>query len=271
VSGITVRTSPQLRVASGIATVLAIAVVGFVIRGAWSGAGKDPSGVAARPTQVAPGPQRFRLRAAGHNVIPKGASTIATARKRTVRVYARAKGKRSRRLRARVFNGQRIPLTFLVVGRRKGWVRVSLPTRPNQSRGWLRRKAVDLSFTRLRIEVRRKARRLRLLEGKRVVSSTRIALGKSLSPTPPGRYYVTDVIKAKNPKGFYGPYALGLSAHSTVYTSFAGGSGQVGIHGTNQPSVLGKSVSHGCIRVRNDIIRRLARRVPLGTPVLIRG
>ena len=59
---------------------------------------------------------------------------------------------------------------------------------------------------------------------------------------------------ARTRDGFYGPYALGLSAHSPVYTSFAGGDGQVGLHGTNQPSVLGTDVSHGCIRVANDVI-----------------
>ncbi|TMK55197.1 MAG: L,D-transpeptidase, partial [Actinobacteria bacterium] len=41
-------------------------------------------------------------------------------------------------------------------------------------------------------------------------------------------------------------------------------------HGTNAPWLLGESVSHGCVRVRNDTIRRLARVLPLGTPVLIR-
>ncbi len=127
-----------------------------------------------------------------------------------------------------------------------------------------------MSFTRLRIEVRTETRRLRLLDGDRVLTSAYIAIGDALSPTPPGRYYVTDIIRATAPKGFYGPYALRLSAHSTVYTSFAGGNGQVGIHGTNQPASIGKRVSAGCIRVRKRIIRRLARRVPLGSPVIIR-
>jgi len=96
---------------------------------------------------------------------------------------------------------------------------------------------------------------------------TKIAKGKAISPTPTGRYYVTDLIRPPNPRGFYGPYALGLSAHSPVYTSFAGGNGQVGLHGTNQPSVLGTDVSAGCIRVSNRVITRLAKQLPLGTPV----
>jgi len=264
-----------LRILLGIATVLVFAGVGYVLRGAVFD--KRATARVVVPPGVAPAngnggkPDRFTLRAAGRNVVPKGASVVATARGRSLRVRARPKSKRSKLLRQRRFNGQRIPLTFLVRSRRRGWVRVDLPTRPNQSRGWVRRKDVDLSFTRLRVEIRTKTRRLRLLDNKRVISSAKIGVGRSLSPTPPGRYYVTDIIRAKNPKGFYGPYALGLSAHSPVYTSFAGGNGQIGIHGTNVPSSVGTEVSAGCVRVTNDVITGLAKRVPLGTPVVIRS
>jgi lipoprotein-anchoring transpeptidase ErfK/SrfK len=106
-----------------------------------------------------------------------------------------------------------------------------------------------------------------LFKGRRPVLRTKIAKGRAVSPTPTGRYFVTDLLRPPDPQGFYGPYALGLSAHSPVYTTFAGGDGQVGLHGTNQPSVLGTDVSHGCIRVANPVITRLARLVPLGTPV----
>jgi hypothetical protein len=76
-------------------------------------------------------------------------------------------------------------------------------------------------------------------------------------------------LRPPDPRGFYGPYALGLSAYSPVYTSFAGGDGQVGIHGTDNPGAIGRDVSHGCIRVANAAVARLARRLPLGTPVVI--
>ena len=42
------------------------------------------------------------------------------------------------------------------------------------------------------------------------------------------------------------------------------------MHGTNDPSGLGKDVSAGCIRVDNDAITRLAAMLLLGTPVEIR-
>ncbi|MBA2349043.1 MAG: L,D-transpeptidase [Solirubrobacterales bacterium] len=281
-----------LRLLSGTATVLAIAAVAYVVRGAVDvGASDGPTLPVSTPVGAA---GTFTLRSAGDNVVPKGAALIATAKGSTIRVYERPvtvkRAKRARSgkaaggakragkasagtklLKQRVFNKQRIPLTFLVVSRRKGWLRVELPTRPNQSRGWIRRTAVTLSFTTMRIVVRRGAHRIRLYDGKRVVMTRKIAVGEAISPTPAGRYFVTDIIRAKRPEGFYGPYALGLSAHSNVYTSFAGGNGQVGIHGTNDPSALGTDVSRGCVRVRNDVIAELAKLVPIGTPVTIRA
>ena len=45
----------------------------------------------------------------------------------------------------------------------------------------------------------------------------------------------------------------------------------IGVHGTNQPGLIGSAVSNGCIRLRNPAIRKLARKLPLGTPVHIRS
>ena len=62
-----------------------------------------------------------------------------------------------------------------------------------------------------------------------------------------------------NPGGPYGTYAFGLSGRSNVLTEFAGGDGQIAIHGTNQPQLVGTASSHGCIRVTNDVANQLAR------------
>lgn len=42
-----------------------------------------------------------------------------------------------------------------------------------------------------------------------------------------------------------------------------------GIHGTNVPESIGRSVSHGCIRLRNEDIEKLYDMIPVGTPVYI--
>ena len=41
------------------------------------------------------------------------------------------------------------------------------------------------------------------------------------------------------------------------------------IHGTNRPETIGRSVSHGCIRLKNDDIRVLYDLIPVGTPVFV--
>ena len=91
----------------------------------------------------------------------------------------------------------------------------------------------------------------------------------SRTPTPSGLYYIAELLRQPNPNGFYGPWAFALSAYSPVLSHFGGGGGQVGIHGTNEPLGIGHTVSHGCIRVRNSVIERLAAILPLGTPVRI--
>jgi L,D-transpeptidase-like protein len=184
-------------------------------------------------------------------------------------VYAAPSEGRSHRLRERTFDGQRISLVFSVLSHRPGWVHVQLPTRPNHASGWLRRHDVRFSYTQLRVRVDLHRHQLLVTRNHRAVLRASIGVGRAVSPTPHGRYYLTDVVRPPDRNGFYGPYALGLSAHSPVYTTFEGGDGQVGIHGTNAPAAIGHDVSHGCIRVRNAVIRRLAHLLPLGVPVSI--
>ena len=103
-------------------------------------------------------------------------------------------------------------------------------------------------------------------EGQRYVIT---AIGAKDYPTPTGTYYITDPVDLRaDPSGPYGAYALGLSGHSDVLTEFAGSDGQIAIHGTPNPSDIGKDVSHGCVRVTNDTILKLST-LPLGTPVVI--
>lgn len=66
------------------------------------------------------------------------------------------------------------------------------------------------------------------------------------------------------------PYALALSARSEVLQEFAGGPGQIAIHGTNNVGgVLGSAASHGCVRLDTKAISWLAARIGPGVPVTI--
>ena len=245
------------------------ALAGLVISAALSGdRSEGAAGVSLPGQRAAPRSAQEFSPDAVRSERPSNTTVVATARASSIRVYRRASSKRpGRRLRARRVGARRLPLVFLTRSRKRGWVRVYLPTRPNLSSGWLRARDVTFAANPYRVTVKLRDHRLTLWRAGRAVMRARIGTGKARSPTPTGRYFVTDLLRPPNPRGFYGPYALGLSAHSTVYTSFAGGNGQVGIHGTNRPGALGKDVSAGCIRVRNRVITRLAKLLPLGTPV----
>jgi len=161
-----------------------------------------------------------------------------------------------------------VPQVFLVKSRRAdGWVEVLLPIRPNGSSGWVHAADVTLGQVAYRVRVQLGTHRIAVFDRGAVVYTGPVADGAPSTPTPVGHYYVRVLIKAPDPNTVYGPYAYGLSSHSDVLRSFDGGDGETGIHGNNDASVLGSSVTHGCIRMDNAEITRLASILPLGTPV----
>lgn len=161
------------------------------------------------------------------------------------------------------------PLVFLVQEQRNGWLRVLLPVRPNGSSGWIRAAQVRLSYHDFRIVVRLGAHTITVYRGTQVIDREPVGIGRKNTPTPGGLYYIKELLRPPNPNGVYGAYTYGLSGFSNVLSSFKGGDGVIGIHGTNDPSGLGKDVSHGCIRMSNAGITKLARVLPLGVPVKI--
>lgn len=164
-----------------------------------------------------------------------------------------------------------LPVTqvFLVTDHIKGWYQVLLPIRPNGSKGWVRERDVRIKQNRYRIKVELGAHRITVYDADAVMLQEPVAIGTEDTPTPQGTYYLRVLLKAPVPNTVYGPYAYPLSGHSDVLTSFNGGDGELGIHGNDDASVLGQSVTHGCIRMSNDGITRLTKLLPLGTPVEI--
>ena len=148
-----------------------------------------------------------------------------------------------------------------------GWLETYLPERPNEITGWVPQTDVTLATDADHIIVSLGARHVTLYRDGRQVYQASVAVGSPDSPTPMGRFFVTEVLKLTDPGDAYGPYALGLSGFSNTYYSFDGGPGQIAIHGTNQPQVIGGYASHGCVRLTNPDITTLATQVPAGTPV----
>lgn len=166
-------------------------------------------------------------------------------------------------------NEEGAPRVFLVKEEQGDWLRVLLPVRPNGSSGWIRASDVSLAGNPYRIRVDLGAHRVKVWKGAELVADEVVGVGRADAPTPGGEYYITELLQPPTPDGPYGPYAFGLSGFSDVYKNFAGGDGVIGLHGTNDPSGLGKDVSAGCIRMRNAAILQLVEVLPLGTPVEI--
>jgi hypothetical protein len=145
------------------------------------------------------------------------------------------------------------------------WYRVSLPGRPNGRTGWVRAASVELWPVHKRLIVYRSERRFEFWDGDELVRTGKVAVGKRGAETPTGLFYVTAKFDPTAP--ILGAYALETSAYSKL-SDWPGG-GIVGVHGTPWPWLLGKAVSHGCVRLHNDDILFLRSRVPVGTPVKI--
>jgi lipoprotein-anchoring transpeptidase ErfK/SrfK len=164
------------------------------------------------------------------------------------------------------------PVGLLVLETHGDWVRVLLPGRPNGSAKWIKADRVRLVRTRWRVEIDLSERRLTLLRDGRVRRRFGAVVGAPGTPTPTGRFAIYESARQPDARGFLGPYALHLTAHSDVLDDYGGGPGRVAIHGRGGSSLadpLGSARSHGCIRVDNAAVRLLARVLAPGVPVVI--
>lgn len=107
------------------------------------------------------------------------------------------------------------------------------------------------------ITINTNARTLTLFKNGKVQRVYPVAVGKPSTPTPKGTFKIIN--KAVNPGGPFGVRWLGINAMK----------GNYGIHGTNNPSSIGKSISNGCIRMHNNNVLELSNIVPIGTFVKI--
>jgi lipoprotein-anchoring transpeptidase ErfK/SrfK len=234
-------------------------------------AGERPALGDPQPTTTTTGPTTT-------TTAPAPVFHVATADEKSVDVYDSADAESPAR---QIVSGvdtsvDTIPVVFLLAGDYDpdaDRVEVYLPVRPNGSTGFVNAGDVTVTTVPYRIEVTLAAHNLKVYDGYDVVVDAPIGVGTSDTPSPGGTYYLKELLQPPNPNGAYGHYAYGLSGFSNVLQSFAGGSGVIGIHGTNDPSTIGTDVSHGCIRLNNDVVDKMVEDIglPLGTPVEIKA
>jgi hypothetical protein len=148
------------------------------------------------------------------------------------------------------------------------WLRILLPIRPNGAAGWVRMGAVSVRKVEQRIVVDLSDKTLQYYRHGHLEHDFSVGIGRPETPTATGTFYIWAQVPQASPSGPYGVFALGLSGFSPVLKDWPGG-GRMAIHGTAYASDRGLAVSHGCVRVYNDDMVDL-RRVPLGTPVIIK-
>ncbi|TYK50840.1 L,D-transpeptidase [Actinomadura decatromicini] len=153
-----------------------------------------------------------------------------------------------------------------VVESRPGWKRVLLPSRPNGVTGWIPDSGLKTARSGQAIKVDISDRKLTLLNAGRPAGSWPVAVGAPKTPTPVGRTFLLASLAPAKPT--FSPLILPVGAHSATLDTFGGGPGTVAFHGWPSTAVFGKAVTHGCVRVPADALKRLAK-VPLGTPVVI--
>jgi lipoprotein-anchoring transpeptidase ErfK/SrfK len=160
------------------------------------------------------------------------------------------------------------PAAFLVTDQTSGWFQVLLPVQPNGSRGWVKADSVQTATTNHYLRVFVPQFRLAHYVDGHLESTYRVAVGKPRTPTPTGLFYIwgSQVVD----QAPYTPGILALSGFSAEpIPGFLGA--RLGIHGWTDPSVVGKQVSNGCVRMTSKDIDGLLHTLLLGTPVEIIG
>ncbi len=219
---------------------------------------------AVRPAAApAPAPARPRPEPPGFLVVAPGPSGEIVVR-------SRPRGRVVARLGSRTEFGS--PTTLGVVRKRGRWLGVVTTHLPNGRLGWVDRRESPLRYSRTRVSLvlDLSARRLVLKRGDRAVRKMTVAVGRPSSPTPAGRFAVTDKVSGPAYSPYYGCCILALSAHQPNLPPGWTGGDRIAIHGTNDPSSIGLASSAGCPRASDADLRVLMRRVPLGTPVFVR-
>ena len=166
------------------------------------------------------------------------------------------------------------PTKLAVAEHKGGWVGLTSTDLPNGTLGWVRQADAGLAKaapTHISIRVDLSRRTLELRDGRKTIRHATVGIGRPGSPTPTGRFSITDKLSGSRYGPYYGCCILALSGHQTNTPAGWQGGDRLAIHGTSNPASIGVPSSAGCLHADADDLRYLMRRVPLGTPVFIHG
>jgi lipoprotein-anchoring transpeptidase ErfK/SrfK len=210
------------------------------------------------------------------NVCPKGVKTKVAVQKGSkvgdvIKIWEAADDTVTPKWTMAVGDESHTRLVFSVVGEQAGWLQVNIPAKPNGSVGWVKADDVTTYITPFYVLIELSKRRLTACNSGVVIAREPAGIGApNLGVTPTGTFYLMDLLR--NPKAKqagYGPFSFGLNGFTEdPRVAKAFDDGRLGIHGTTAKGI-GTPVSHGCIRISNTAITKLAKTLFLGTPVQI--
>jgi lipoprotein-anchoring transpeptidase ErfK/SrfK len=162
-------------------------------------------------------------------------------------------------------------MTVAVARQRGRWLGVVTTYLPNGRLGWVDsdQRGLVRATTRVAVSIDLSSRRLVVRRGDRVLRRITVAVGRPSTPTPRGRFAVTDKLPGTRYSASYGCCILALSAHQPSLPAGWTGGDRIAVHGTNDPSSIGTAASAGCPRASARDMRYLFRKVPLGAPVFV--
>jgi lipoprotein-anchoring transpeptidase ErfK/SrfK len=215
---------------------------------------------------------------AGAASVPSSQRVVALFAPHKVRANPTVNSKVVARIKTtRPITGMRTKLPVLATKRdAKGhlWLQVRTPGRAigeanPPKKGWITADDTKRTTTVWRVKIDLSERSLKVYRAGQEQKEYEVVIGAPDTPTPNGEFFVEESVKL--PKSASGaPYALALSARSSVFQEFEGGPGQIAVHGRNNVGgTLGTAVSHGCIRASTGAVTWLSRHIGQGVPVTI--
>ena len=147
--------------------------------------------------------------------------------------------------------------------------KVTVPYSESRATGWIRIAGLELSSTPYSVQADLSRHLVTVRRLDKVIMRFPTATGAPGSPSPTGRYFVTDRVAIPG-GGSFGTYAFGISGIQPNLPAGWSGGDQMAIHGTSDPSSIGTSASAGCLRVSEGTLDRLEPLLKLGTPITIK-
>jgi hypothetical protein len=248
---------------------IALAALAGAALAATPASAADPPPTPTTPTTTTPAPKAHFTELSNRTTSTRWAYTNLTSK---VKSQPGGKGRTIGKLHFNTEDGPpEVYLALRLYTDTKGneWVQTQLPGRPNGRVGWVAREALgEFHLIHTQLVIDRGTLRVTLYKNGKKAFQAPIGVGKASTPTPGGQSWIREKLHGFG-NAAYGPIAFGTGTYSTKLTDWPGG-GVVGIHGTNEPNLIPGRPSHGCVRMKNAAILKLARKMGPGTPLVIK-